>query len=203
MILSTQQLYIDSRSGVTEKQDAVSINMALSAPEGAEMHLFLTEFTCPQSLINMDTVPFGGNGLYEIYVRTNAANSNRESAALTGSNTQSSELFSSDILAKIHVYKGNTNVQYYASTERESQMIITSSQLGSVDLWLTDHLGNRLSKAGTPGFDAGTFDKGGDGYFSATLRLDIVKMREIEHLDIKEGHAQAPREATAVIPSFV
>ncbi len=203
MILSTTQLYIDSRSGVTEKQDIVSMNMALSAPEGTEFRLFLTEFTCPQSLINMDTVPFNGRGLYEIYVRTNAANSNRESSALTGSNTQSSELFSSDILAKIHVYKDNTNVQYYASTERESMMVITSSQIGSMEVYLTDHLGNRLSKAGTPGFAEGTFDKGGDGYFSATLRLDIVKMREIEHLDIKEGHAQPPRESTAVIPSFV
>jgi len=201
MILSTQQLYIDSRSGTTERQDAISLNMALSAPEGAEMRLFLTEFTCPQALIQMDNV-FNGKGMYEIYVRTNAANSNRESAALTGSNIQSSELYSSDILAKIHVYKGNTNVQYYASTERESMMVVTASQIGSMDIYLTDHLGNRLHKP-VPGFAAGTFDKGGDGYFSATLRLDIVKVRNIEHLDIKEGYNQPPREATAVIPSFV
>ena len=72
MILSTQQLYIDSRSGA-DKQDAISLNMALSAPEGAEMRLMLTEFTCPQALIDMDSIPFNGKGLYEIYVRTNAS----------------------------------------------------------------------------------------------------------------------------------
>jgi len=200
-IISTQQIYIDSRSGVTELQDAININMAISAPEGCEMHLYLTEFSCPQALIDMDST-FGGAGMYELYVRTNVATSNRESSALTGSTVPSSELFSSDIVAKIHVYKGNQNVQYYSSTERESMVVITSSQIGTLEIALTDHLGNRLSNQPVPGFAADTFDRGGLGYFSATLRLDVVKMRDVDHLDIGESHSQPPRESVATIPQF-
>lgn len=196
-LLSTQQIFLDSRSTINP-QDVINANIAMTSPEGSELRLYLTEFSMPQRAINMDAA-FGGAGFDHIYVRTNVSSSNRESAALAGSNDPSTELFSSDILAKVPVYVGSKNVAYAASTEREAMSVIGANYVGGLSISITDHLGNNLADQ----FVGGTFSPNAAGFFSCTLRIDVVHVQDIHHLDVAgEGHQLPPRFVAPQIPGY-
>lgn len=176
--------------------------MAVAAPEGCRFHLYLTELQMNQKDAALDTA-FTNKGIPDIYVRTNVASSNRENNILAGNVTPDTELISSDILAKIHVTKGADYINYYATTEREAMCMINSSTIGGVVFRLTDFSGRSLSSTDV-GITPGTFTPpAGKGSFSCTLRLDIVRYQNVEHLDLKpDGYLAPPRLVTAQIPTY-
>ncbi len=126
-----------------------------------------------------------------VYVRTDAGSNNLESVILSG-NSNSSDVVNSNIVAK--VFRDVEFISYNASIENEYFVNLQQRRLSSLRLFLTDSKGRRLGRlSGATGTAAGrqttpgTFDSTeqstlGNLFFTAVLKIDVVKVRDANYL---------------------
>jgi len=129
-----------------------------------------------------------------VYVRCDQSNHGLEMSVLDSvRSTQSTDLINSNILAK--VFKDVEFITYDSNTGNEYFMNLQQRKLSTLRLSLTDSKGRKLGRTGQIGgtgagleTSAGTFTDDtqstlGNLYFTAVLRVDIVKVSDPHKLD--------------------
>ncbi len=147
-----------------------------------------------------------------VYVRCNNAQNGLEMSVLSNDRGRyNTDLINSDILAK--VVKDVEFITYESSTGNEYFMNLQQRKLSNLRLFLTDSKGRKLGRLsserdiGTAAgqYSGNTFTKNnqstlGNLYFTAVLRVDIVKVFEPAKLEtVGIQPAPRPRESQSVL----
>ncbi len=124
-----------------------------------------------------------------IYLRSSQAQNGLETSVLSKSNSNNSDLLSSNILGK--VFRDVEFITYNSSTGDEYFMNLNQKKISQLRLFLTDSKGRKLGRAlrnGSLGTASGTGDSQntlGNLAFTATIRIDIVKVKDPNVLETK------------------
>lgn len=148
-----------------------------------------------------------------VYVRCENVSNGLEMSVLdSGVGAASSDVINSNILAK--VFRDHEFITYHTQTGMDYFLNLQQRRLSHLRLFLTDSKGRRLGRknpgsgtaaglapsASSDAFSSDLQSTLGNLYFTAVLKLEVVRVRNPAHLDTKPPSVPMPaREAQSVV----
>ena len=200
--LSSQTLFVDSRSSNSLNRSRIEILANVNSPVGTHMRISLLEFTTKAvgqlegtSDPDVRTILVELNGL---------ALQSKQTHLMPKGAPPNPELRQSNIIAKIPVVKGQDFVQFYTNDMDICSSRLTSTNIGTIGITLTDAdstpLDDPVKYPSTSGNWKKDLGEAGAAFFSCVLRVDIIE----DNLSAPNLNEPVPRESPLdVVPSFL